>query len=101
MSKYRITIEALEGEPLRGENTKELENFVLFGTPAEKEDGHDSTVIIHEMSVFELAQHIAADSDLLPAAIQAKGMYEAYKASEDMKRTEKLAGILGGLINDD
>ena len=101
MAKYRITIETLEGEPFGGKNTVEMENFVMFGAPAVKEDGADSTVIIHGMTMTELSQHIAADSMLLPAAIQAKGMYESFKASKDMKRTEKLAGILGGLINDD
>ena len=101
MAKYRITIETLEGEPFEGENTVELENFVLFGTPSAKEDGSDSAVMIHGMTMTDLAQHIAADSTLLPAAVMAKGMYESFKVSKDMKRTEKLAGILGGLINDD
>lgn len=101
MAKYRITIETMEGEAFEGENTVELENFVLFGAPTVKEDGVDSTVMIHGVTMTELAQHIAADSTLLPAAIMAKGMYESFKASKDMKRTEKLAGILGGLINDD
>lgn len=101
MAKYRITIENLEGDPFEGKNPMELENFVLFGTPSVKEDGDDSVVTIHGMNMIELAQHIAADSTLLPAAVIAKGIYESFKVSKAMKRTEKLAGILGGLINDD
>lgn len=101
MAKYRITIETLEGEPFEGKNTVDLENFVLFGTPSVKEDGNDSAVMIHGMTMNELAQHIAADSTLLPAAIIAKGMYESFKVSKSMMRANKLSGILGGLINDD
>lgn len=102
MAKYRITIETLEGEPFTGENSVELSGFCLFGDSIkEKDDDYDSTVIVHDLSTIDLAMHIAADSTLLPAAIQAKGMYEAFKASKDMKRNKKLAGILGGLVNDD
>lgn len=102
MAKYRITIETLEGEPFTGENSVELSGFCLFGDSIkEKDDDYDSTVIVHELSMMELASHIAADDSLMPTAIMATGMYEAYEVSKKMKRNKKLAGILGGLVNDD
>ena len=96
MSKYRITIEDMEGTQFKGDKIYEMEGFVLFGKPAKAEAC--STVVVQEMSINELAQHIAADNDLLQAAIIAKGMYEAYTAKEAMDRAKRLDKIMGGAV---
>lgn len=93
MAKYRITIETLEGPEFEGKQPLELTGFCLFGEPVGDDGG--STVVVHHLSMNELATHIASDATLLPVAIQAQGMFETYKATEFFDRLTKSAGRAG------
>lgn len=99
MAKYRITIETLEGPEFEGKQPLELTGFCLFGEPVGDDGG--STVVVQQLSMNELATHIAADGTLMPVAIQAMGMFEAYKATKYFDRLTKIQSVLGGLADDD
>ena len=99
MAKYRITIKTLEGPEYEGKQPLELTGFCLFGEPVGDYGG--SAVVVQQLSMNEMATHIAADATLLPVAIQAQGMFEAYKATKFFDRLAKIQSVLGGLANDD
>lgn len=93
MAKYRITIENLEDGNFVGKMPIELNDFVLFG----EDDEQSSHVVIHGISLAEIAYHIAADDTLLPAAVQARAIYEAQKIAKDMKQQDSFEKLMGGL----
>lgn len=93
MAKYRIHIENLEGGDFVGKEPIELNDFVLFG----EDDEQSSHVVIHGTSLQGIAFHIAADETLLPAAVQARAIYEAQKIAEDMKEQNSFEKLMGGL----
>jgi len=92
MAKYRITIENLEGGDYAGTDTVELENLVIFGKPANMDE--DSTVIIHGITMVDIAAHLATDEHLLQAALIANGMYCAQQAQVAMGRDAAMDAIL-------
>lgn len=92
MAKYRIHIENLDGGDFVGMPI-ELNGFVIFG----ENDKQNIHVVIHGTSLQEIAYHIAADATLLPAAVQARAIYEAQKIAEDMKEKNSFEKLLGGL----
>lgn len=99
MAKYRITIENLEGGDYAGTDTVELENLVIFGKPANMDE--DSTVIIHGMTMVDIAAHLATDEHLLQAALIANGLYCAQQANVAMKRDKAMDAILRRVLGHD
>lgn len=93
MAKYRIRIENLEGGDFVEGEPLELNDFVIFG----EDDEQSSRVLIHDTNLEEIAYRIAADDTLLPAAVQARAIYEAQKIAEDMKEQNSFEKLMGGL----
>lgn len=93
MAKYRIHIENLEGGDFVEKGPIELNGFVIFG----EDDEQKSHVVIHDTNLHDIACHIAADDTLLPAAVQARAIYEAQKIAEDMKEQNSFEKLMGGL----
>ena len=92
MAKYRIHIENLDGGDFVG-TPIELNDFVIFG----EDDEQSSHVVIHGTSLLNIAYHIASDDTLLPAAVEARAIYEAQKIAEDMKEQNSFEKLMGGL----
>ena len=93
MAKYRIHIENLDGGDYVGKGPIELNDFVIFG----EDDEQSSHVVIQDTNLQNIAYHIAADETLLPAAVQARALYEAQKIAEDMKEQNSFEKLMGGL----
>ena len=93
MAKYRIRVENLDGGDFVEKMPIELNDFVIFV----EDDEQSSHVVIHNMSIEGIASHIAADDTLLPAAVQARAIYESMKIAEDMKKQNSFEKLMGGL----
>lgn len=93
MAKYRIHIENLEGGDFVEGKPLELNDFVIFG----EDDEQKSHVVIHDTNLHDISYHIASDETLLPAAVQARAIYEAHKIAEDMKEQDSFEKLVGGL----
>lgn len=99
MAKYRITIENLEGGDYKGNDTVELENLVIFGKPANMDE--DSTVIIHGMTMVDIAAHLATDEHLLQAALIANGLYCAEQSKTAREHDKAMDAILRRVLGYD
>lgn len=93
MAKYRIRVENLEGGDFVEEEPIFVNGFVIFGDA----DGDESHVVIHDTNLYDIACHIASDDTLLPAAVQARAIYEAQKIADDMKEQDSFEKLMGGL----
>lgn len=93
MAKYRIRVENLDGGNFVDNGPIYVNGFVIFGDT----DGDESRVVIHDTNLHDIACHIASDETLLPAAVQARAIYEAMKIAEDMKEQNSFEKLMGGL----
>ena len=85
---YRIKVEVIGEE---GESKFSIDNelvcngFVIVGNR-----GDDADVIIHHVTLMDIAQNIAESSTLMAASCIAKGMAEA----SEIERKDKLSGLM-------
>lgn len=95
MYKYRIKIEAIEGEEgamICDELLEPIEcdGFVILG-----DRGKRSVNVKHDINDIKIASIIAEDTDILGASAIAKAMREA----SEMKRKSAAGNLFGKLLN--
>lgn len=95
MGKYRIRIEALNGnEELDQDYTDgiECDGFAVLA-----HQGDSCTAAIHDVNVDIISDMIAGSSQMMAASVLAKGKREA----ADMLRKDEMGDLLGKLLGRD
>lgn len=93
---YRIKIEVIGGDGEHPIDERLLDGIECNGFVIIGDQGESSTVIIHHLTVRDIADSIAHEDSLLAASVIAK----AYNEANDMigkRKMNSLASILRGL----